>query len=151
MLAVTVGSCGAAYWLGTTLGKAPEHHPAFDIINGLAIEQAALDFGEAWAQSDFTHSLIIHNRRRIPAHVSDFQVSCGCGTVEPKTLTIPSGGTAEVRAKLDLTPRTAREVGLAVRPFQVEIRPVGGAGRTTSMAGTFMVLSGTPLRSMRLP
>src|SRR5260370_952595 len=49
--------------------------------------------------------------------------------VEPRKLTIPSGETATVRLKLDLTHRTQREIGQKERPFLVEATPVFKSGR----------------------
>jgi hypothetical protein len=95
-------------------------------INGLAIEDAALDFGAVWVRPDFTHTLTIHNQRSAPTEIQDFRASCGCISIEPRTLKIPARGSAEVRVAVDLTPRQAYEVAQTDRPFAVEIRPIWG-------------------------
>ncbi len=126
ILAILVASCGGAYWLGATSGRGDRGAgPVFLVVDGLGVEESALDLGEAWAGQDFAPSVTIHNRRSSPVEVRDFQSSCRrCTAVEPGSLTIPAGGTASVRLRLNLEPRMQPEVALAERPFFVDVRPV---------------------------
>jgi hypothetical protein len=126
ILAILVGSCGGAYWLGATSGRGDRGAgPRFLIVDGLGVEATALDLGEVWAGQDCAPSVTIHNRRNNPVEILDFVTSCGrCSAVEPRSLTIPAGGTASVRLCLNLSPRWQPEVAEATRPFGVDVRPV---------------------------
>jgi hypothetical protein len=125
ILVIVVGSSGGAYWLGATSSKSnPAAGPAFLVVDGLGVEEAALDLGEVWVGQEFAPSFTIHNRRPDTAEVLDLQTSCGCTAVEPRSLSIPTGGTASVRIRLNLAPRWQPEVALADRPFFVGVRPV---------------------------
>ena len=125
-------SCLAAYllganWLGINSGgspKFPSPTPRFHVIDGLAVENAALDLGEIWEQTEYVHELVIRNQNPVTEEIQDILPSCGCLSVEPRTLNIPSGGTATVRLKIDLASRKPGEIGLANRPFVVEIWPI---------------------------
>jgi hypothetical protein len=88
------------------------------------VDAAALDLGEVWERPDFVHSIAIRNRRSTTAEIQAFAASCDCLSVESRTLAIPPGETATVRLKLDLSLRALHELGQAVRPLHLEIRPV---------------------------
>ncbi len=81
------------------------------------MDEAALDLGEVWERRDFLHPLVIRNRRSATAEIQGFVASCGCLTVESRSLAVPPGETATVRLKLDLSHRAPHELGQAVRPL----------------------------------
>jgi hypothetical protein len=124
--------CGAiAYALGTRFGCHLRPDSCDDsaaltheIIDGLAVDLKDLELGEVWEEGSFFHELPIHNQNETPVKVLDFQVSCGCVAVEPHALSIPAGQTGTIQLKLDLTHRKPGEIGLAARPFALEVRPV---------------------------
>jgi hypothetical protein len=125
LILVAGGSCAGAYWLGTTLGRSGTTPPptSVQVVEGLEVDAADLDAGEVWERPDFVHPIVIRNRRSATAEIKGFVASCGCLMVEQHTLAIPAGETATVRLKLDLTHRALHELGQAVRPLHVEIRP----------------------------
>jgi hypothetical protein len=137
MLATILISCGAAYWLGIARGKAGRPTgPSFLVVDGLAVEEAALDLGEAWAGQDVSPSITIHNRRSSPVEVQHFVTSCGhCSGVEPASPVIPAGGTASVRFHLNLAPRWQSEVAQADRAFVLDVRPVLKGGTSSQSDG----------------
>jgi hypothetical protein len=125
IFAIVVGSCGGAYWLGVTGGgRDRAAGPTFQVVDGPGVEATALDLGAVWVGQDFAPSFTIHNRRAGPIEIGEFRTSCGCTAVEPPSLTIPAGGTASVRLRLNLAPRWQPEVAVAARPFFVDVRPV---------------------------
>jgi hypothetical protein len=98
------------------------------------VDAAALDLGEVWERPDFVHPITIRNRRSTTAEIQGFVASCGCLSVESRTLAIPPGETAAARLKLDLSHRALHELGQAVRPLNLEVRPVC-KGRPSKEAG----------------
>lgn len=132
---VVILSCVAAYRLGTRpLADSPPMTDApptpsqeYD-IGGLVVTAASLDMGTVWEDSKFAWELPVSNRTNNPVKIYDFIVSCGCAVVEPRSLTVPAGGTETVTVKLGLTRRSYAEVGKAERPAAVEIIPSLGKG-----------------------
>lgn len=88
---------------------------------GLVVDPADLDFGTAWEQPAFRHTLTVTNPTGRPVRVADVQTGCGCTTVEPKSFTVPSGGRQELTANLNLTGRAGSG---RVGSFGVELRPL---------------------------
>jgi hypothetical protein len=88
------------------------------------VENTALDLGAIWEQAEYVHDLLIHNQSPVTEEIQDILPSCGCLSVEPRSLKIPSRGTARVRLKIDLVSRKPSEIGLAERPLVVEIWPL---------------------------
>lgn len=129
ILATCLGAYGVgAYFLRGDSASSPNPPlptPKYQVIDGLAVETAALDLGEVWEQPEYVHELVIHNQSPVTKEIQDILPSCGCSSVEPRALKIPSGGEAIVRMKIDLAFRRPREMGLARRPIVVEIWPVG--------------------------
>ncbi len=149
ILAIVVVSCGGAYWLGASSGRGDRAAgPALLVVDGLGVEETALDLGEVWVGQDFTSSFTIHNRRGGTAEVFDFRTSCGCTAVEPRSLSIPAGGTASVRLHLNVAPRLRSEVALADRPFAVSVRPVVKGAEHSASQGQEGCEDGCPYREL---
>jgi hypothetical protein len=99
--------------------------PAEIDIGGLTAATADLELGNIWESATFSYLLALHNRQPTAVKATDFETSCGCTAVSPRSLSIEAGQTATVRLAIDLTHRAPAEVGRAVRPFQVAVRPLG--------------------------
>lgn len=126
LLAVLI-SVLAAYSLGGR--TAPVTSPANEhVIDGLAVQAAALDLGEVWEQRDYVCNLPIRNRIGQDVNVAEFAVSCQCLVVEPRTITIPPGETVTVRLTLNLAERAEKNIDLPERPLLVEVVPVFRGG-----------------------
>lgn len=123
LLVCIPSSAALAYWLGARLGGSAEQ-PPYVVLGGLAVEQAALDIGEVWEQTDFLHDLSIANRTASQVEIRDFQASCACVAIEPRSVTIDPGKAVGLRLKLDLARRNLDEIGQAERTLSVELRPI---------------------------
>jgi hypothetical protein len=124
-----------AYWGGKTLHRAKAEQES------LVVNPSALDFGEPWEDAGFVWEVPITNRGSSDVRVVEFEGSCACLAIEPKSLTVPAGETRSVRLTIDLTinpQRAAREGDAApraenpVRDFslQVAVRLQGPHGET---------------------
>lgn len=87
---------------------------------GLVVSANDLDVGEVWEQGEFQRNLTIRNTTEKEVTIDGFSSSCGCLSIEPSSLTIPSGKEAEVRATLNLTLGDSRDN----MNFEVKITPV---------------------------
>ncbi len=117
--------------LGSRYGRRPAHSRglpgaagALVIVEGLSVDPAALDLGEVWEEGAYLHTLSIRNDNPNPVEVARFFVSCGCAGVEPQTVSLAPGETADVHLKLDLARRTLNDLGRASRPFAVSLGPL---------------------------
>jgi hypothetical protein len=90
---------------------------------GLTVEPERLHFGEQWEQTSYPWVLPIENQGSADIHIAGFSSSCNCTTIEPRFLTIPAGGSREVRLLLDLSNRCQKEAGQPVRDFRVNLAP----------------------------
>jgi len=69
----------------------------------LEVSTESLDFGEAWAISDFRWKIRMRNTGARSMRVRGFQLGCQCdGYVEPKSAVIGPGETLDVTTVLDL-------------------------------------------------
>jgi hypothetical protein len=94
------------------------------VIAGLVVSQEELDLGEIWEERNFRRKLMIQNRTAGEIRVLDFELSCACLAVEPRSLRIPAEGTADVWLTVDLTKRGPWEKHQARRPLQLHVSPV---------------------------
>ncbi len=101
----------------------PPPTPKYQVIDGLAIENAALELGDIWEQPESFHELTIHNQSETTAEISDLLPSCGCLSVQPRTMKIPPHGSAAIRLQLDLTAKTNSQRQTPSRSFAVTIWP----------------------------
>jgi hypothetical protein len=92
--------------------------------NGLSVDPAALDLGEVWEHPRHVVRLTVRNDATTPRVVEKFAGSCGCTTIEPLSLTLPPGGSADLTVTIDLTQRPSHHLGLARRPLAVQVQPV---------------------------
>jgi hypothetical protein len=129
VIVLAVPACAAAYWAGVALGPS---HPSGPLpppgslenqINGLAVNPADLDFGEAWEDPEFVRRLTLHNRGAHSVRVSNMHGGCECVSVEPRAFDVPPGGSREVAVKLDLTHRYPYQFGVDRRELAVTIHP----------------------------
>jgi hypothetical protein len=88
------------------------------------IDAEYLDLGVLWEDQEQTRTLPVRNRTDRDIEVLDFQSSCSCLGVEPKALTVPSGGRADIRVKLHAPRGPAREDGPDLWDFQAQVLPV---------------------------
>ncbi|MBI1900438.1 MAG: hypothetical protein HYS13_04890, partial [Planctomycetia bacterium] len=96
----------------------------------LWIPPERLDFGEVWQEKRFEWILPIENRANREITIAELISNCGCAVIElePRPLTIPAGGKANLRAILDLTPPDGPKVGASRRiefEFGVKLRNEG--------------------------
>jgi hypothetical protein len=140
-------TCLLALGLGTVAGRriradAPEARAPRVIVEGLSVDPAALDLGEVWEDDAYVHTLLIRNDNPSPVEVTRFFVSCGCAGVEPQSVSLAPGQTAEVHLKLDFARRTLNDLGRASRPFSVSVGPL------LKSSGTMMPSGGWELRAV---
>jgi hypothetical protein len=88
----------------------------------LVIDPQYLDFGEVWEGKDQVIHLPVRNTTSGTVHVSEFQTSCNCEPIEPKSLTVPAGETREIRVTLG--GRNNPSQAGQPRRVEIEIRPV---------------------------
>ena len=79
-----------------TSGKTP--------ATALAVDPAALDFGERLENQPFFWSFPVTNMSSQSVTVDRVETSCNCAGVEPKSFTIGTGGKATLQLHLDLHP-----------------------------------------------
>jgi hypothetical protein len=119
-------SCLGAYWLGSwggSEGSNPDAKPRKQAIGGLEVETASLQIGAVWEAKSFPFNLAIHNATSAEVRVDDFMVSCSCVAVEPRSLRIPAGQTADVHLTLELTQRTPNQRHIDRRDLRLEVKP----------------------------
>ncbi len=123
---VLVGSGLRAYQLALATAKPRDAEvPSGDfVVNGLAVSAVSLDMDVVWEDKDVPWQLPIRNRTANTVHIKDFVVSCGCVTIEPRSLSIAAGETATLQLRFDVTHRAPVEIGLDRRQFHQELRPV---------------------------
>jgi hypothetical protein len=96
----------------------------------LWIPPERLDFGEVWQEKGFEWVLPIENRANREITITELISNCGCAVIElePRPLTIPADGKANLRAILDLTPPDGAKVAASRRiefEFGVKLRNEG--------------------------
>jgi hypothetical protein len=118
--------CGAAYWvLSPAYGpSARSNAPPVEEIQGLRATLRDLDLGEVWEAKEFRCVLPVENVTRTEISVLDFSTSCSCATVHPRKLIVKPGESAKLELTIDLAERQPAQIGLAERPFAVQIIPI---------------------------
>lgn len=134
-LAVATVAGAGAYWVAT----APQRVAAAQ--SPLAVDPAALDFGEVWEDSAFTWTLPIENHSDAAVRIRDVTASCNCLAVEPRSFVVPAGGKTEVRLTLNLTGPVAAKADAvtAVRDFAL---PLAALRQDDASAPKIWVLRG---------
>jgi hypothetical protein len=115
-----VVSCLGAYWLGS-LQQASTNVQKAVLIDGLAVDPVHLQIGQVWEEDPLVWSLPIQNTTGTDIAIRDFNVSCACLRVEPRTLTVPAHQTVVVKMTLDARRLASVQAGLPSRPFTLEI------------------------------
>jgi hypothetical protein len=127
---ILVLSCVVAYQFGAKRdhSRAQVEDAREQVIEGLRIDPAHLDFGQAWEEKNFVWKLPIQNKTSQDIKIQDFALSCGCLDIEPKSLTIPANEVREIGLSVDLTKqRWLPNLGDSERSFAVEITPIQNA------------------------
>lgn len=83
----------------------PEGYPL------VVADPSKLDFGERWEGETFTWTVPVRNTTDRAVWVEEFQVSCGCMSVEPRQVLLTAGETRDVT--LRITPTIPRETNRA--------------------------------------
>ena len=117
-------------------------------VNGLSVDPDALDVGEVWETPRLVVRLRVHNDAATPRVVEKWTGGCGCTTVEPKTLSLRPGESAEVTVTIDLTDRAPRNRGVARWPLAIHLQPVFAGDRDPSAGWT---IAGTVLNLLNVP
>jgi hypothetical protein len=140
-------ACGAAYYLGAvaadTVTPRPVPDPPAVVVNGLAIDPAALALGEVWETPRHVVTIPVRNVSGQARTVREFARSCSCVGVAPPTLTLQPVQTATLTVSADLTAREPHHRGLARRTATLRIQPVfeGDAAPSDGWAVTVDVRS----------
>lgn len=111
--------CGAV-WMFLYTGR-------WDSKEVLAVDEPALEFGQAMAQPRFPWTLPIRNRSGSEVRIIRFRPACRCTVVEPTPVVIPAHATAEIRLLLDLMPapqEPQREVLSGPRDFMTRLEAI---------------------------
>lgn len=88
---------------------------------GLETDPKDLDFGSVWVQDAFAWTLPMRNTSTEAIEIVDVVASCDCTSVEPTSLSIPPGASAQIRLTLDLTTSDPELAELPEREFSVDI------------------------------
>jgi hypothetical protein len=88
-------------------------------VDALVVDPEELDFGEVWVQRDFRWTLPIRNTTSTDLGIRSFATSCGCTSVEPKSIIVPARGEAPIELELDLRPSNSS--GQSRQQFSVNI------------------------------
>ena len=102
------------------LGRSRPRRSSF----GLQVASEYLDFGKVPVQENFPWTLPIQNTSPRDVEVLDIKTSCGCASIEPRSLVIPAGKTVSVRFTLDLTTQEPKAAVLHSREFAMQVVPV---------------------------
>lgn len=120
----------SASWLASGPGALPKGN------SGLVVDEKNLDFGDVWENLAFLWKVVINNPTSEDITILGFHCECSCAAIEPDSLTIPKGGTAQITAKLNLSaafskdpflPKRAQDLG-PKRTFSTRFAPVIAAG-----------------------
>jgi hypothetical protein len=116
ILLVGVAACGAAaYWMA---GGRPK------INHGLVVPENELNFGEAWENRAFPWRLTISNVTKQDIFIKDFATSCNCLSIDPPSLLVASGATAELRLTFNLALAPSTDDDSTRRDVTVTMAPV---------------------------
>lgn len=92
-----------------------------NVVDGLAVDRAALYFGEVWEQDAFEWSIPIRNTTDAPVRIVAIEASCGCKSFSPKQLEIPPHGESQLRLTLNLTLNDSTVKPSSASPFAVQV------------------------------
>lgn len=121
-LAVAIGLV-AYYFENAQQSQAVGHAPSEHEIRGLVVQTKDLEAGEIWEQKDFAWKLPIENRTGRAIAIKQLQTSCGCLSVEPKSLTIPARESKIVSLAFDTRNRDPNAIGDPTRDFVETVEP----------------------------
>jgi hypothetical protein len=93
-------------------------------VGGLVVDERHLTLGELAETTAHLVKFPIRNTTTSQKVIREFRGSCGCASIEPKTLTLGPGAAGEVSVVIDLTKRSPAHAGLARRPFALRLDPV---------------------------
>lgn len=114
VLAGIVGLFVPVFWLAMKTRQMLAATPA-----PLVVPANELDVGDVWEQGAFQHKLTIQNTTAKNIVIDGFRSTCGCVSVEPSALKIPSGQKADVLVTLNLKLSPRQDSN----DFQVTIAP----------------------------
>lgn len=97
-------------------GYAPKRVPSQDVATE-AISLSRNCFGEVWASSDFEHRVLLRNESDRVIEIHQLAASCLCTQIKPAKLALGPGGSAEVRATLNLTSRVFGRRAVRISPL----------------------------------
>ncbi len=133
VVCVIVGAGVSQLWELTSVST-PANSP-------LVVDAIALNIGKAWVTDSLPWKFSILNVDDQPVIISRFETSCGCTSISPRGLTIPSGERREICAYIDLQRQFDVSRKFDGQPFLITVRPViKGAG--TDDLGSPWPLSG---------
>jgi hypothetical protein len=90
-------------------------------VDALVVDPEHLDFGEVWVQRDFRWTLPIRNTTNTDIGIRSFAASCGCTSVEPESIIVPTRSEVPVELVLDLRPGANAPLGQSRQEFAVSI------------------------------
>jgi hypothetical protein len=90
----------------------------------LVIDAQHLDLGVFWENQEVTRTLPVRNQTERDIEVLEFKASCNCLSVEPKALSVPARGQADIRVKLQVPRGSTREEAVNLWDFKVHVLPV---------------------------
>ena len=120
---------GAGTWTARTLSEkaSPSDTEPPVAFATLTVDPYALDVGVLDEGTSPVFRLPMRNSSSEPIRVRDI-TSCYCLTIEPRSFTVPPGGSVDVRLTFAIPQRTPAEVGLVRRPFEYAVTALHGNG-----------------------
>jgi hypothetical protein len=116
-LTILLLSCAAALWLGSASKR------LVGANEGLIVSEAHLNLGEIWEDERLPWTLPVRNSTTADIEIIDFDSSCNCLAIEPRSLVIPAGETADLRLTLYLSNGLVDEAALPIRNVELKIVP----------------------------
>lgn len=113
----------AAAGAGTLMARwrSPIYSPERETQHvALHIDPTHLDFGEVWETDQFEWQVPVRNSSSEPIRAVSGASSCACASATP-TVVIPPGGTAEMKFRIDLRPRSGGAEPTAVRDTRIKV------------------------------
>lgn len=111
-------------------------------MNGLAIEQSALDLGEVWETTGHPAQIPVRNSSSHPRTVRGFRKGCACVEVVPTGFTLRPGEAITLTVTADLTRREPQHrgqdrwpVAFAIEPEFADAAPSGSWSLTGTALG----------------
>jgi hypothetical protein len=107
---------------GIALGKFFRRGAVGEPPSPSVISAERLRFGEVWEDSRFPWTITLRNGGAEDIRIEEFVTDCDCHDIDPKTLTIPAGGSGDVRLILDLSFSAKEEGGAKPRAFGASLK-----------------------------